>query len=330
MIPLLLAQFRRSEYGIWVLYGFFASKVVLLLTSWFLAIAPGLSWRGRTCQPDALNVGCQFGIAVGDYVGQSTLFTICAFGAIWRACDYFYERRFWLALVLAVLATLFLANMAFIASSRTEFGVVALLLLLFGWRRVGWKGVLAGIVTTVVLAAVIWESSSYVRHRAARSVDEIHRYLAENEVSSTGIHLEMLKKSISIIHAAPIIGYGTGSIDEAFQSVAIGDTGLAGMTTVNPHNQLFAVAIQLGLIGAVVLVAMWTAHYILFRSNNWIAWAGTVVVVDNISSSLFNSHLFDFMHGSLYVFGVGVVGGMVRREVDNVSREVEARAQAKS
>src|ERR1700683_1431462 len=32
MIPLLLAQFRRSEYGVWVLYGFFGSVVVLLLT----------------------------------------------------------------------------------------------------------------------------------------------------------------------------------------------------------------------------------------------------------------------------------------------------------
>jgi hypothetical protein len=33
-------------------------------------------------------------------------------------------------------------------------------------------------------------------------------------------------------------------------------------------------------------------------------------------SSLFNSHLFDFSEGWLYVFGVGVVGGMILRERD--------------
>jgi hypothetical protein len=36
--------------------------------------------------------------------------------------------------------------------------------------------------------------------------------------------------------------------------------------------------------------------------------------VQNIVSSLFNSHLFDFTQGWLYVFGVGVVGGVVLRE----------------
>jgi O-antigen ligase len=39
-------------------------------------------------------------------------------------------------------------------------------------------------------------------------------------------------------------------------------------------------------------------------------------VVQNIVSSLFNSHLFDFTSGWLYVFGVGVVGGMVLRQKD--------------
>ena len=34
-------------------------------------------------------------------------------------------------------------------------------------------------------------------------------------------------------------------------------------------------------------------------------------MVQNIFSSLFNSHLFDFHEGWMYVLGVGVAGGMV-------------------
>jgi hypothetical protein len=36
-----------------------------------------------------------------------------------------------------------------------------------------------------------------------------------------------------------------------------------------------------------------------------------LVVVQNIFTSLFNSHIFDFHEGWMYVLGVGVAGGMV-------------------
>jgi len=36
--------------------------------------------------------------------------------------------------------------------------------------------------------------------------------------------------------------------------------------------------------------------------------------VQNIISSLFNSHLFDFTQGWIYVFGVGIAGGTVLRQ----------------
>ena len=69
-------------------------------------------------------------------------------------------------------------------------------------------------------------------------------------------------------------------------------------------------AIQLGLIGAAVLWALWIAHLLLFRGNELIAWLGLVVVVQNIVGSLLNSHLFDFTQGWIYVFGVGIAGGV--------------------
>jgi hypothetical protein len=36
-----------------------------------------------------------------------------------------------------------------------------------------------------------------------------------------------------------------------------------------------------------------------------------LVVVQNVFTSLFNSHIFDFHEGWMYVLGVGVAGGMV-------------------
>jgi hypothetical protein len=52
---------------------------------------------------------------------------------------------------------------------------------------------------------------------------------------------------------------------------------------------------------------------LLFRGEGLVAWVGLLVVVQNIFTSLFNSHLFDFHEGWMYVLGVGVAGGTVLR-----------------
>ena len=72
--------------------------------------------------------------------------------------------------------------------------------------------------------------------------------------------------------------------------------------------------LRLGLAGTVVLFAMWLSHVLLFRGEGLVAWAGLVVVTQNIVSSLFNSHLADFTQGWGYVIGVGVAAGMVLRQ----------------
>ena len=65
---------------------------------------------------------------------------------------------------------------------------------------------------------------------------------------------------------------------------------------------------------AVALLAMWLVHLALFRAGSLAAWFGLLVASYNIVSSLFNSHLFDFVQGLIYVFAVGVLGGIMRRD----------------
>ena len=88
----------------------------------------------------------------------------------------------------------------------------------------------------------------------------------------------------------------------------------AAIASVNPHNQILAVAIQIGALGAAVLLAMWLAHFVFFSRTGVVAWIGTAVVVENVVASLSSSHLFDFVHGWLYVLGVGILGGTIERD----------------
>jgi O-antigen ligase len=308
VIPLLLTQFRRSDQGVYVLYGFLVSVLCLLAASWFFALFP--AWARHDKMP---------GVPVKDYVIQSGIFLICAFGLIVPAYERLRAGKFWLALVMLCLAAAFLANIADVVTSRTTLFVAPLLVVALGYRQFGVRGVIAAVLIAAALAALAWVASPTLRARVHNSIEELHAYAQTNQANSTGLHLEFLRESLEIVEGAPLIGHGTGSIAEQFREETTGHDGntAAAVMTVNPHNQIFAVAIELGFLGALVLLAMWAAHFMLFRGCGLTAWIGMIVVIQNVASCLFNSHLFDFSQGWLYVFGVGVTGGMVLRERDS-------------
>ena len=101
------------------------------------------------------------------------------------------------------------------------------------------------------------------------------------------------------------------SVDDTVEILKGYGDRISAEITNNPHNQTLSVAIQWGLVGVLALYAMWLSHVALFWNAGWTNWAGFLIVVQNIVSSLFNSHLSDFGEGWIYVLGVGVSGGML-------------------
>src|SRR5262245_15238870 len=79
VIPLLLAQFRRSERGIYVVYGYLASCIALAIASWGLLVL----WKlWSVYVPGKIP-----GLLVKDYIAQSSEFLVCAFGLLGFAAD---------------------------------------------------------------------------------------------------------------------------------------------------------------------------------------------------------------------------------------------------
>jgi len=308
VIPLLLAQFRRSGQAQWALIGFLASSALLLLTSWVLFLTPGLTWRG------ARNPG----VPVKDYVFQSSIFAICAFGLIGQAAKL-WRAHARLALGLALLAAVFFADIIYVATGRTTLVAMAVLLLLFGLRQLRWKGALGAALIGGVLAGGAWTSSSYLRERVSMAIEQVQSHGTGDVNTAVGLRLEYWQKSLGFMAEAPVTGHGTGTIPMLFRRDATAET-IPDLITTNPHNQVLAVAIQLGLIGVAVLIAMWLAHLALFRSGTLIAWLGLTVAVQNVVGSLFNSYLFEFSQGWLYVLGVGIAGGVVLRDLGETGR----------
>ena len=304
-IPLLIAHFLTSRRGAWVLIGYLASCCVLLAVS-ALTLLPGFPWQGRNGP----------GLPVRDYIAQSGEFIVCVFAFAAIALDAWKNRRPAWAILLSVVILLFLANiLALPVISRTSLVVLPVLLLLFGFRCLPMKGAVAVMLGGLVVAGLAWSFSLSVRQNVTSLISEVRNFESKGERTRAGERIEFWKKSAGFIATAPVIGHGTGSIRDQFRHSVENQTGMAALASSNPHNQTFAVAIQLGLVGTVVLWAMWIAHLLLFRAEGLAAWAGLVIVTQNAVGSLFNSHLFDFTQGWGYVMGVGVAAGIVLQQI---------------
>jgi hypothetical protein len=153
-----------------------------------------------------------------------------------------------------------------------------------------------------------------MRTRVYSTVQEIREYRFQDEATSAGLRLEFWRKSLQLIATAPVFGHGTGTVMDLFRKLASEGSGASATVTDQPHNQTFQIAIQLGSVGAALLFGVWISHLLIFRGGGLAAWLGVGVVVQNIVSCLFNTYLLEFTLGWIYVFGVGVLGGMMFRQ----------------
>jgi O-antigen ligase len=300
-VPLLMAQFRRSDGGRRVLIGFLGACVALLVASVIVKIWPSLH---PTVDP---------GVPVKSYIVQSLEFVMCAVVLLDLSLAKARAQQWTMAAAFGALALAFLGDIFFVTTGRTALVVLPALIVVYGFRQAGWKGIAGAGVAVAILAAIVWTTSPYVRQRVTGIYTESENYEQTKDATSSGLRLAFWQKSIEIIKRAPLIGHGTGTIVDQFRRATAGQSGADAIGSANPHNQTFAVGIQLGLLGIVVLWAMWIAHLLHFRGSGLVAWSGLVVVTANIVGSLFNSFVFDFTEGWIYVLGVGVIAGMLQR-----------------
>ena len=303
VLPGLFYHFERSERGMWVFVAFLVSCVLLMMMSWLVMIYPGLTLK----QGDL-----DRGIFVKNYIDQSQEFTLCAVMLAYPVITLLRDRKIWQALLLVAIAASLVATMTFVIVSRTALVTMPVMLAVFALMHLRWRANVMLFVAAIVLGALAWTVSPQLQATTAKFATEYRIYKELNQPTSIGLRLLFWEKSLRFFAEAPIAGHGTGSTRGLFEAAATGPAVLAqGQVVGNPHNQTLNVAVQWGSIGVVLLYATWLAHLLLFRGEGLVAWIGLMVVLQNFFSSLFNSHLFDFHEGWMYVLGVGVAGGMM-------------------
>jgi O-antigen ligase len=303
VLPGLFYHFQRSSRGMWVFIAFLVSCTLLMAVSWLVVIDPSLSLKPGE---DAYR-----GIFVKNYIDQSQEFALCAIALIYPIITLLRANKMRQALALGAVSLGFIANMAFVVVSRTAIVTMPIMLAVFALLHLRRLTSLIIIGVMIALVGVLWFTTTDLRWDPKRIVKDYQLYKTEHSVTSVGLRLEFWQKSMRFFSEAPIIGHGTGSLRGLFERASTGYSDSPnGDIISNPHNQTLNIAVQWGIIGVILLYAMWLVHLLLFRGEGLVAWIGLLVVVQNVFTSLFNSHLSDFHEGWMYVLGVGVAGGM--------------------
>jgi O-antigen ligase len=300
-IPLLIYHFQHSTRGPWVFTAFFVSSTLLMVLSWIVAIDPHL----------ALKPNAYYGVPVKNYIDQSQEFALCTVGVLYVIAQSLRQQQWLKAGILAMAAAGFFTNMAFIVVSRTAIVTMPIMLGIFALFYLSRRGMTAVLGTVLVIVVAVWFASPSLRERTATFFSQYNAYETTNEATSVGMRLEFWRKSLQFFREAPVIGHGTGSVKLLFTEAAANQSGASAEIIANPHNQTLYAAVQWGIVGVAVLYAMWLCHLLLFRGTSLAHWIGLLVVAQNMLTSVFNSHLFDFHAGWMYVLGVGVAGGTV-------------------
>jgi O-antigen ligase len=316
MLPLLFYHYERSTRGMWVFIAFLVSCTLLMAMSWIVLVDPSITLK----KDDAVR-----GIFVKNYIDQSQEFALCAVALAYPVITLLREKRIWLAVLLIAVSLSFVVNMAVVIVSRTALVTMPIMLAVFAALHLKWRSNLIIFCAAITLAGLAWAISPQLRATTERFTRDYMIYKELDQPTSIGLRLEYWQKSLRFFAEAPIIGHGTGSTRGLFEHAATGPKVLAGGQVIgNPHNQTLNVAVQWGVVGVVVLYAMWWFHLLLFRGEGLVPWIGLLVVVQNVFTSLFNSHLFDFHEGWMYVLGVGIAGGMTLRKGSEKTSPVPA------
>jgi O-antigen ligase len=312
LIPVAMAPAFTAREALQIGYGFLAGCLVVLVLS-FLSFFISLPPPFHSAMVDPRMAG----VPMKDNAVQSGCFALCAFALALGGVSVWVEGNRRRAVAMIVLALVFLADIFMIFISKTGILMTAALVGLFVVHAEGWKrSLLIAAPIALVVAIALW-SSAPAQRRLAEIATDIHAVDGDKASSeatiSTASRLDFWRKAVEFIKEAPLFGHGTGSTKSLYQSLEATRPSPYGEAVPDPHNQFFAIAIQVGLVGGAILIVMWAVHFSMFVGGSFASAIGQAVVIQNFIGSLFNSHLSTVTQGMLYCLAVGLLGGIVQR-----------------
>jgi O-antigen ligase len=246
-------------------------------------------------------------------ITHSFMMSLLGFAAVVAALGLSGWRR-WTMAGIALLAAI---NVLAAIQSRTGYLVLAALALWLAAARWSAKGVAATLLVSLVAVAAAYQWVAPFQSRIDQTVFESDQYEVDPSLTSIGLRRHYLKRSVEWIRDHPLAGAGTGAWGEAFYEATSGDPAfLHNREHRHPHSEYLHLAVQLGLAGMALFIALLVAA---FRAAGALpgqqALLARGVVVAFAVGCLFNDFIWDNTEGHIWaVLGGALFGGLAGRK----------------
>ncbi|MBC7709954.1 MAG: O-antigen ligase family protein [Rhizobacter sp.] len=257
---------RENELGDHYIFKHHITQNVMM--SVFVVAAFAEAWRLRAC---------------ADKRWRIYAWMLVAFAAAINILFFVWGRAGYLTLFANLLVV---ALVAFIAAKDSRLTLLA-----------------AGLIAVVITAASV---SDTLHQRFHSAVSEVESSQERGIATSIGQRLEYASKSVDLIEARPILGWGTGSYAMEYCRIAKSPE-WCKLGAYNPHNQFLFFAVQFGLFGLVALLAwLVTAGITVRRLPVCEQLVGYSLLATLVVHSLLDSPLYIVTEGTWYPLMLGI------------------------
>ena len=290
--------FADARWRARLLWAAFASALALLAASY-------ATLAGLIAPMDAERAAVQGAVVAKSSITHSFMMSLLAYGAAVAALRTHGWRR-WAMASVAVLAGI---NVLAAVPGRTGYLVLAALALFFAASRWRLKGVAVALAGVLIVVAAAYQWLPAFTSRIDQTVVESQEYGVAPKGTSMTFRLHYLKRSLQWIAQHPLLGAGTGGWGEAFYEATAGDPPfLHDRRHQHPHNEYLHLAVQLGVGGLLLFIALLAACYLragVLPGNEALLARGIVIAF--ALGCLVNDFLLDSTEGHIWAI---VAGGL--------------------
>jgi O-antigen ligase len=298
-IPILCYLITTATEGRVVLRAFAYAQIFVVFSSWFLVFGVHAPWITGN-NPDTKYA------AFGTYLEQSISQAVLI-GILWFQRDSIFGKSGrWFAIAMAgctlVLTIGFLEGRS---GHMVALGIMTLAILQAIPKRFRW----GTIAVPFALFGVLMLMSSNFRERMLLVSSDIAAYNHTAQADTpSGVRLLFWQTSLQAIAERPLLGYGTGSWNHEYLRLEQGRALPATLTTDNPHQLFLLWAVDGGLVGLALLIAVLIALTNFSRKipePHALTLQATILAL--VISGMFNSMIYGIGMGDFFCIAIGIL-----------------------
>ena len=281
------------------------------------AISAGI---GALYQTEVQYIVRAYGFAGAQRISFSYISLLCGMLAI---CGYkpLYNLGKWRLLIfIAVIGAVYASAM-----SGSRGGWIALPMyiwvLMYLSPESNFKSKLLALSSAGLIAIGIYFSSDFIQWRVNAIFPSLYNYFDSLTVSgSASVRLEMWRASWLMFSESPVFGLGMGTFASALQQqINAGVINGVVSSQLNPHNELFNIISEAGVVGALFTYLPYIAFFKLcsqhLKTQTPLAVAGLIFIIAHLDVGLSFSVMTLSMTSTMWVIGLAVIAGMLSSPV---------------